>query len=442
MRPGSAAVPPATAHATAVAQVTDRAHSTTNKVVAALVLIAIAARVDIAMGITVGYVLAAGFAPVWLRVLSQYRGAWTLMIVGATAIGSGFWLTELSSGDHEVSLGEMVGLTAALGGILCSVGFVLWARTVLPDAWVAIWFGVGLFLSVSPVSADFRENPWRFGYSFAVTILLLGMARRKGRWLELAAALLLTAISLFGDGRSSFAILLLTVVLVAWQMRPARPSRTKSGTRVVLALGALGVVIYNLGQEAILAGYLGASTRERTVAQLEQSGSLILGGRPEATATIALLQHQPWGYGTGTLLNTDDILVAKTGMSAINYEPNNGYVEKFMFGDRVELHSVIGDLWVHFGIPGLVLGFVILTLVLRGVGVSVASNAASAVFLFLAVSTIWLLFFGPLYSASRVLILVLGLGLLRIKPAASAGDTGLARQPALALRAAAPRAQG
>lgn len=429
-RSTGATVAGAPAPMTAAGRMLERNRALSGKVVAAVVLVLIGMRIDITLGITVGYVVAAALTPIWARVIAGYRGALTLLIIGFSAVISGLWLTALSSGDHTISPSETIAITSALTGILVSVGFVLWARTVLPDTWIAIFFGIGLAGSVSPGSEGFLENPWRFGYSMAVTVLALAIARHRGRWLELIAALGLTAVSTLTDARSSFAILLLTVVLVAWQLRPTRPSRTKSGTRVVLALGALAVAVYNLGQEAIVAGYFGEATRERTIAQLDMSGSLILGGRPEMTATWALMQHQPWGFGTGTLLNTGDVLTAKTGMAAINYQPNNGYVEKFMFGNRIELHSIMGDLWSHFGIPGLILGVVILVLILRGVGVMVSANTASAVLLFLAVNTFWVLFFGPLYSASRMLILVLGLVLLPRAP--DGARRGLAKQRALA----------
>jgi O-antigen ligase len=99
-------------------------------------------------------------------------------------------------------------------------------------------------------------------------------------------------------------------------------------------------------------------------------------------------------------------------MASINYAPNNGYVENYMFGGNIELHSVVGDLWARFGIPGVLLAVVILFLVLRGVGAAVAANRASGILLFLAVNTVWVFFFGPLYTAVRLLILVLALTLI------------------------------
>ena len=42
-------------------------------------------------------------------------------------------------------------------------------------------------------------------------------------------------------------------------------------------------------------------------------------------------------------------------MSALNYDPNNGYVEQYLFGQGYEVHSVLGDLWIHFGVAGALL---------------------------------------------------------------------------------------
>ena len=391
-----------------------------NKIIAVVALVFIGLRVELPLGMTVDYLFAAALFPLWFPILRWYRGASTLMLVGLVAIGSGFWLSAFASPTHVIGLGELAGNSIGLFGILCSIGFVLWARSVLPDSWVALWLGLGLLAGVSTGNERFSDNPWRFGFSFAVTVVVLAVAhilnrRFDRRWFDLVAVLALTAISMLTDARSSFAILFLAAILVAWQMRPTkrlRSMRIRSGTGVVVAIGVLAVITYNLGQAAIVAGLFGEATRMRTVDQLNTAGSLILGGRPELAATVSLMAHQPYGFGAGTVLNPADVLVAKTGMASINYAPDNGYVENYMFGGHIELHSVLGDLWARFGIAGLVLAAVILFLVLRGVGVAVATNRASGILLFLVVTTVWVFFFGPLYSAARLLILAVALVLI------------------------------
>ena len=387
-----------------------------SKILAVIVLVLIGMRAELPLGLTVGYLAAAALTPLWLPTLGRYRGALTLVLVGLVALGSGIWLSALAAPTHVIALGELAGNSAGLVGVLCSFGFLLWARGVLPDSWVALWFGLGLLAGVTTDNERFFDNPWRFGFSFALTVVALAVAHiLNRRWFDLLAVLGLTALSMATDARSSFAILLLTAILVAWQMRPTsrlRSMRARSGAGVVVAIGVLAVIVYNLGQAAIVAGLFGEATRLRTVDQLNTAGSLILGGRPELAATASLMAHQPYGFGAGTLLNPTDVLAAKTGMASINYAPDNGYVENYMFGGNIELHSVLGDLWARFGIPGFVLALIILFLVLRGVGAAVSANRASGVLLFLVVNTVWVFFFGPLYTAARLLILVLALAMI------------------------------
>ena len=47
--------------------------------------------------------------------------------------------------------------------------------------------------------------------------------------------------------------------------------------------------------------------------------------------------------------------MAKRGMAALGYNPENGYVENFMFGGRIELHSGVMDMWAAASIPGALL---------------------------------------------------------------------------------------
>ncbi|MCU1447390.1 hypothetical protein [Cryobacterium sp.] len=403
--------------------------------VATIVLVLLAMRTEIQAGLTVGYLLAAVLAPLWIPTLRLFRGARLLLVVGVFAVGSGLWLTQSFVATHETSVGQMVALTVGLVGILCGIGFVLWCRTVLTDAQVALWFGIGLLLGVTPTSELYLTNPWKFGYSFALTLIVLALARQSGRrWLELVAVSGFTLIAAFTDARSAFAILLLTAVIVLWQMRPGHRTRTVSAAWLVLVVGFLTLVVYLVAQALILDGALGQETQLRSDAQLQTSGSLILGGRPEAAATAALMLHQPYGFGTGTVPSGEDILAAKSGLSRIGYDPNNNYVDIYMFGGQIELHSIVGDLWAWFGIPGLLLTAVLVAVVLRGVASGIASGTASAVAVYLVIKLFWALPFGPVYSSSTLIILAVGLVVLRHLPPPAGPPDGL-RQPARIIRA-------
>lgn len=403
---------PVTSPLTAIGHVGPAALS--SRIIAAVVLILLGMRVDLPQGLTVGYLAVIALVPVWLRVLPLYRGATTIFVTGLVCLISGAWLNGLSSSTHVISVGETANVLIGLLGILCSIGFVLWARELMSTSWIALYFGIGLFAGVTSASGMFEDNPWRFGYSFAVTVIALALAHLTGRrWVELSVVGILTVVSMFTDARSAFAILFLTAILVLWQMRPTRAGRRQSGVGVIAGMGALAATVFYVAQSAILAGYFGEATRQRTVAQLEAAGSLILGGRPELAATLSLMRDRPFGYGAGTLLNAEDLQAAKAGMASINYAPDNGYVERYMFGGHIELHSVFGDLWAHFGIPGLALAVLLLVLLVWGLGSLIAQASASSVVTFLGISVVWAILFGPLYGATRMIILVMGLILVR-----------------------------
>jgi hypothetical protein len=104
-------------------------------------------------------------------------------------------------------------------------------------------------------------------------------------------------------------------------------------------------------------------------------------------------------------------------MVLIGYDPNNGYVEQWMFGHGYALHSGFGDLWVAFGPIGLIFTLFMLVLVLRKLGVAMTSRTASAGLIFASALTVWNIFFAPSYSGLKILTLVLALSfMLRTAP--------------------------
>lgn len=393
---------------------TDRRDGWTDltRVVAAGAVTVTGMRTTLTSGVTTGLLVAVALLPVWITYLRRYRGARLLVGLGLGALVSGAILTQMARADHQTSTSLGVSTSVLMLSLLAGVCLLLWARTVLKDATVAALFGLGMTLGISSGSSLFSSNPWRFGFATPLTVLFLALAWRAGRrYAEITVVLALTVTSTLTDARSSFAILLLTAVLVGWQMRPSNPSRRGSAARSIVGIAAIAVVVYNLGEALILDGYLGQSTQARSLAQVEQSGSLIVGGRPELSATRALFLHQPWGFGSGVLPNLSDIQVAKNGFRDIGYDPNNGYVERFMFGTGYELHSTIGDLWVHYGFMGLVFAVALTLFALKGLGRGLANRTASALLIFLAFKTLWNLPFAPFYSSVPLMMLFLALAI-------------------------------
>ena len=394
----------------------------TARLVVALALVLIGIRIPIALGITVGAVISVGLSPYWWRSLAAFRGGRLVAIGGAAVVVGQLWLTEFASIDRSTSFALLVSEISLIVGLVAGMGVILWAREMMSDAWVAGYFGAGLLLNAALLQDGtlFTGNAWKFGFSTAIAVIGLALAQgSKSRLVEVAALIALAGISAISDARSATAILFLALIITIFQFRPTRITRRASATKFVLAIAVSALIVFNIVQTLILDGYLGDAAQARSIEQIDTSGSLVLGGRPELAATLALMAARPIGYGAGVVPSLADVTVAKTGMAAIGYQPNNGYVENYMFGGRIELHSVIGDLWARGGVLGLFFLAIVLGLTIRAMSERIAANSASALSIYLAVWLLWNLFFSPWYSS--VMLTTLLVGMLPMQLAATNG---------------------
>jgi hypothetical protein len=217
-------------------------------------------------------------------------------------------------------------------------------------------------------------------------------------------------VSALNDSRSAASILATTFLIVAWQRIRAALQLRSTALRVVANVVVLGLITYFMMQAFILQGFLGQAAELRSQAQIRSSGSLLLGGRPEIGATTALLKASPWGYGIGVVPNFGDVYTAKSGLERLNYDPNNGYVERYMFGGGFEVHSVLGDLWLRCGPMGLAFVLAMLWLVLGNSAARLAEGRGRALSTFLAIQVMWDALFSPFYTtAQQVLMLSVAL---------------------------------
>lgn len=385
---------------------------------AVLTLILLGQRYQFNHTITLGYVAAFVMAPMWIPTLRRFWGAISLVLGGLVVLGSGFWLSELSKASHTVLANSMVNNSVILVGLLAAFGVVVWSRTLMPTWMVGLAYGFGMLIGANR-SGTALENLWKYGFSIPVIVIGLSLGAyfstrygRRSRIFEMVPLLLLALYSGLHDSRSLFAMLSLALMLVLWQLIPKGRTPRRSIAKTILAFGVLIVVSYEGGTSLLVDGYLGEEVKARSIAQVDQSGSLLLGGRPEMAASFALFKDHPLGFGLGAVPSLHDIAVAKTGMASINYQPNNGYVERYMFGAQFELHSTTADLWVLFGIPGLLFAVFLLVLLLRWMIVSVVHRNASALVLFLSILTMWNLLFSPILTTVTSMALALGLAVL------------------------------
>ena len=387
------------------------------RVVSAGLVLLVATRLPGPAGVPLGTFAALGLAPVVVPAARRFVGGPLLVGTVTVSIVCGWWLSAWSATDHARSDRLAVEWTFHLLGIALGVAALLWARTLWRDAHVALLYGVGMLAGAASGGLATGPNPWKFTLAIPVSVIVLAAAWLVGRWwVECVALAGLGAVSMLNDSRSLFGMFLMAGALVVWQALgrsgPSRAERRRSAAAHLVLLVVLGTGVYSLGQSLLLEGVLGEAAQQRSVEQIERSGSLLVGARPEMGAAAALVAERPVGFGLGIRPTLGEILVAKSGMAELGYDPNNGYVERYMFGGAVEVHSVLGDLWALAGPAGVALALVVAGILLRAVAGGLAGRTASALLFLLCLRGLWDLFFGPLYSGLPIYTLVLGLALV------------------------------
>lgn len=386
--------------------------ATIEVVAAYAVTFLIAFRYRFSPDIPIGFLVALAMIPVTIRVLRLFRGAVLIACLSVTAAVYGVILTiarpvELANGSL------LVVQTWRAVGIALVLAALLWVRTVIGTRRLVFTFGLGALATLGLTGLNF-DNIWKFSLAVPVTLILLSLPGVYGRRTpQLLIVLGLAAVSAFGDSRSSAGMLLIAAALTLFQPRSGdeRPATPGRAWRMLGRVALIGVGGYLAVQAAILEGVLGEAVRARTEMQIEQSGSLLVGGRPEMGAAVALISERPWGYGAGALASYREVVLGKSGMASLGYDPNNGYVENYMFGYGFEVHSLAGDLWLLYGFAGIALAVTILVACLFSVGTAMSVGGASTVAIFLALRLTWDFAFSPFPSAMFYLPLALAVTL-------------------------------
>ena len=389
-----------------------RPWSGAERLVAAAASLCVGAWVPIMQGVTPGMIAALALLPVWLLVLCRTTvGRWTASL-GALALLSGILLTASTESSRQVSSTVLRDNSMTLFAVVGGVGVLLWARSVTTTRDTATWFGVGAVLAMF-LRTGGEANPWKYDYSLPVTILVLALClRSRSRLLQICVALGLALVSALNDSRSAASMLLIVAAIVGWQAVRASLRVRSTALRTLLQTVLIVVVVFFAMQTLLLDGYLGEDAQARTEAQITTSGSVLAGGRPEIGAAVELLRANPFGIGAGALPRLEDLNTAKAGMAALGYDPDNGYVERYLFGSGFEVHSVVGDLWIHFGLAGLAFGLTVLVVGIGRLAREVATNSAPALLVYLVVQCAWDFLFSPFFSTSATaLILLAGIAL-------------------------------
>ncbi|MFF7291379.1 hypothetical protein ACFY9N_02465 [Microbacterium sp. NPDC008134] len=399
---------------------------TTTSIVAAAAAAATAVRYQFGPGVSLSLIAAVVLLPVWWQAAARFRFARLLLALAAIAAVWGGVLTLFET-MRPVSTSLLLEQTFTLLSLAGGIGVLLWARTQIGLGGTAVAFGVGALANVVLTGGN-SANLWKYSLAVPVIIIVLGLTAASGRrWLGLLALGALAVVCLASDSRSMTSFLLLAGVIVLWQMFMPPGTRRPRPLQTLVLLGVLSLAAFSLLQALILEGALGDAAQQRTQAQIDTSGSLIAGGRPELGAATALVAERPQGFGSGVLPVSHDVWIAKTGMSELNYDPDNGYVEGYMFGGQYEVHSVVGDLWLRFGPVGAIFAVVLIGCAIYAVARSVSLKAAAGITVWLVLLGAWDTFFSPLLTSSRTLALLFALTAIPVAGLASRRESGEVR---------------
>lgn len=333
-------------------------------------------------------------APVLASVFRRHPIAFTITAVSFIAAFSGIVLSELASIDHAVSQPNRISSLGLLFSGISAILVILWARSRIPLHRIIALYGLGAVVG----SVANGELSWKFDLAVPTILLVLGViesGRRPG-W-TVIAIVGLGVLGALDDGRSLFGLCLLAALITLWQLpRAKRTARMNRWLPAVLVAG-LGLVVYFLASALLTGGYLGSSIEERSTAQVETTGSLITGGRPEWAATRALVADRPEGFGVGVVPSWSDYIAGKNGLSSINVD-TGGYAKYYLFGGQFRLHSVAADLWVSYGWAGVLLAVLLVYALVRSLSFSLAAHVAPTSVTFACVLALWYMLFGPIYT--------------------------------------------
>jgi hypothetical protein len=380
-----------------------------------VVLMIVGYDLRVGYGASASLLLAIVLFPLWIRDYRKFSLASAIGVLALVACVVGVWLSIGTSVDHAINAyNRVASVTHLLSGI-GAMALILWARKLMPLNRVVFFYGLGAL--ASPFLH--HTTSWKFDLAVPTTYVVLGVVEQfRSRLVPAVAVLGLGAIGIVADGRSFAGFCVLAATLTLLQIRPERdesnPKRQKSRLgRWFPAIIVIGVILsgYFIASSLLTGGYLGTTLQDRSQAQVDATGNLILGGRPEWAATRELMLMRPLGYGTGVVPSWTDLTAGTAGLSKINVD-TGGYANNYMFGGQFRLHSVLADLWVSFGPVGLVLGLLIIVALIRSLSFLIAERRAATSVIFACALGLWYMLFGPIYSNWLDVCAALGFALM------------------------------
>jgi hypothetical protein len=259
------------------------------------------------------------------------------------------------------------------------------------------------------ITSGDRDNIWKFGISSYISLLALVLTGKgSNKFPQIFALIILASVSAIYDFRSMAAISVITAIAIVFSPVASRIFRNRFFALSVII--TLGIIVYNIIIQLTISGIFGTDNAMKTVDQLNRGG-LFSSGRIEWHASIQLFLSNPIGFGFGVGVSPDELSLAQGAISRAGISSTSSQVLVSMFGDSVSLHSIIVDLWVKFGLVGLLLSFAVLTAAFFSLSSPrIYSSDNCGLFLFSILLLIWDFMFSPLkgnYQISAICIYIM-----------------------------------
>lgn len=366
--------------------------------IAPLALVLMGAQFPIASGVSTMTAVVVALLPVTLPAVLSSRPGRAATLLTLLAVGNGFWLSLLS--DRTINRSNAVFMAILLVSGFGLYAAVLWSSRVIGLGRSAVWFCIGLLVPLIAGMVTFEENAWKYGYSLPVAGLICVLLSRRRPIVQVLGVLTVGLIGAFLESRSFFAICLATVAIYLYSSRKRDMMRGRRTNRVrpMLVLSFTFAGIYLAGTRLFSGGYLGDEAQAVTAGQLADGRSLLVTARPEWFATFSLMEEFPWGAGIGAVPTLRDYLTAAKGLADVGIDAGGPYYTDYLFGGHFKLHSVLADLWINFGIFGLITGLTLTGVILFGLLRETAEGRPSTLAIFTSLSALWFIFFGPIMS--------------------------------------------
>jgi hypothetical protein len=333
-----------------------------------------------------------------------------LLLVAALACGPVLTYFATTTPARAIDGSYEIELSFLLFSVCVTIPTVYWS--VLKSGWVKTLnvFAVGLIIQGVIEPSAWQGNAWKYVFAWPITALLLPKRRSVigAKLYGLTIAFALIAVSIVFNYRSFSGFLFGAILISIFSSRFRHtPIRTKAVVSVLMVC-LVSIALYFGGSFAATHGLLGHSIQATSQKETTAGYGLLIGARPEVGASIALFESRPIGFGPGVIPSITDIDIAKAGLARLGVQTNSQYVNQFLLGGHIELHSILFDMWVDFGLVGLIaalyFGWLSTRVLFRSVS---AARSAPIVLLTLGLSAVWDVLFSPLPNLNQDIVAVL-----------------------------------